>query len=167
MKDGFISRLQLFCEQSRAKGKIIGLTNGCFDLLHDGHKHLLKEAKKNCDILIVAINGDESVRRLKGSGRPVETKTVRVKNLISTKLVDWVVGFDTEQELLAIMKEVTPDILIKGSDYRGMSVTGAGYIQKVGGKVVMINLLDGFSTTKQIEGLNPQQSYVKINNEGK
>ncbi len=162
MKDGFISDLEILCTEARSKNKRVGLTNGCFDLLHDGHLYLLKEAKKYCDILIVAVNSDESVKRLKGNSRPIDNRGIRYKKLLSTHLVNMIVGFDSEQDLLAIMKESNPDVLIKGADYHGLPVTGAGYVQKSGGKIVMIPLLQGFSTSNQIEGLKRDNPYVKM-----
>lgn len=149
-----MSKIQVLCSEARAKGKKIGFANGCFDLLHDGHIHLLKEARKHCDVLVVGINSDESVRSLKGKDRPVDNKLVRFKKILDTRLADMVGTFDSESDLLSFIKEIKPDVLIKGADYHGMAIVGGGYVQKNGGKIVLIPLLQGFSTTKQIADKN-------------
>ena len=133
---------------------VIGCTNGCFDLLHEGHRHLLSEARKHCDALAIIINTDESVKRLKGQGRPIEHLQLRGQNLQSLYPNDpnFCLGtISDERDLLEYIKIIHPDVLIKGSDYHGLSITGAGYVQKYGGKVVLIPLLPGYSTTKIVE----------------
>lgn len=148
--DNYISPIELQCEELRKNGKKIGIANGCFDLLHNGHLHLLREAKKHCDALIVAINSDESVRKLKGHGRPIDNRSIRYKKLLSSRLADMIWGFDTEKELLEFVKKIKPDALIKGADYHGVSITSAGFVQSYGGKIVLVPLLQGFSTTNEI-----------------
>lgn len=142
-------------EEERAAGKKIGLANGCFDLLHEGHLHLLKEAKKLCDVLVVAVNDDESVRALKGVGRPVNNRGLRFKALLTSKLADMIGSFNNEKDLLDFIKEVKPDVMFKGADYHGANIVGAGFVTSYGGKVVIIPLLDGFSTTNQIKKKEP------------
>lgn len=146
----FPTKLEIACEAARGKGKRIGITNGCFDLLHEGHIHLLKEARKHCDFLVVAVNNDESVTKLKGKGRPIETRSIRYQKILNTHLANMLTSFDDERELLAIMKEIIPDVLIKGADYHNLPITGGGYIQSIKAKVVLIPLLHGFSTTNLI-----------------
>lgn len=126
---------------------ITGFANGCFDLLHEGHLHLLKAAALSCNRLIVAMNTDESVRRLKGDGRPVENWTQREYSLKATRLVDYVLPFNTEDQLRSLIRELEPDILFKGMDYEGKKVVGSNYARQV----VLIDLLPGHSTTALIE----------------
>jgi D-beta-D-heptose 7-phosphate kinase/D-beta-D-heptose 1-phosphate adenosyltransferase len=143
--------IQAMCDIARAKGMKIGFANGCFDLFHDGHKHLLKNARQYCDVLVVAINSDRSVRELKGEGRPVDNRAVRFKKLLDSKLADMIGSFDDERDLLAFIKEVKPDVMFKGADYHGVNIVGAGFVQGYGGKVKLINMLDGVSTTNELE----------------
>lgn len=128
----------------------VGLTNGCFDLLHDGHRYLLRECRNYCDWLIVAVNTDDSVKRLKGVGRPVQKLEERMAALMALDEVDAVLKFETEKELLDIIREQRPSVLIKGSDYFGLNITGAGLVTSRGGKVIRIPLLAGVSTTQLI-----------------
>ena len=129
--------------------KVIGFTNGCFDLLHHGHLHLIKEARKRCDFLIVGLNSDESVKMLKGAGRPIENQMKRAKNLSKIKEVNAIAIFNTETPEI-IIKELHPDILIKGGDYNKSDIIGSEFVLKNGGSVEIIDLLKGFSTTKII-----------------
>ena len=131
------------------KKKIIGFTNGCFDLLHEGHFHLIREAKKRCDFLIIGLNSDESVKILKGENRPIENQEQRAKNLSKMKEVDAVVIFNTETPE-NIIKYLNPDILIKGGDYNKADIVGSKFVIENGGSVEVIDLLPGFSTTKII-----------------
>jgi len=129
--------------------KIIGFTNGCFDLFHEGHLYLIKEAKKKCDFLIIGLNSDESVKTLKGESRPIENQEQRVKNLSKMKEVDAIVIFNTETPE-NIIKDLNPDILIKGGDYNKTDIVGSKFVIENGGSVEVIDLLTGFSTTKII-----------------
>jgi len=129
--------------------KIIGFTNGCFDLLHEGHLHLIREAKKRCDFLIIGLNSDESVKILKGENRPIENQEQRAKNLSKMKEVDAVAIFNTETPE-NIIKYLNPDILIKGGDYNKADIVGSKFVIENGGSVEVIDLLPGFSTTKII-----------------
>ena len=134
----------------KAKNKIIGFANGCFDLLHDGHLHLIKISKRNCDFLIIGLNSDDSVSRLKGTNRPIENQNKRYENLSTLNYVDKVIIFDedTPIELIEIIK---PDIIFKGSDYKGKEIVGGDLIKSYGGKVFLVSLVEGISTTKIIE----------------
>ena len=129
--------------------KIIGFTNGCFDLLHDGHLHLIREAKKRCDFLIIGLNSDESVKILKGESRPIENQEQRLKNLSKMEEVDAVAIFNTETPE-NIIKYLNPDILLKGGDYNKTDIVGSKFIIENGGSVEVIDLLPGYSTTKII-----------------
>ena len=129
--------------------KIIGFTNGCFDLLHDGHLHLIREAKKRCDFLIIGLNSDESVKMLKGESRPIENQQQRAKNLSKMEEVDAIAIFNTKTPE-NIIKDLNPDILIKGGDYNKTDIIGSKFVIDNGGSVEVIDLLPGFSTTKII-----------------
>ena len=138
----------------KKKDKVtIGFTNGCFDLLHKGHLHSLAEAKKKCDYLIVAINSDASVKSLKGNDRPIDNVCTRLKKLSNIKDVDALIVF-TEDTPIKIINELLPDILFKGLDYRNTKVIGSECVIKNGGKVELIDILEGFSTTNIIRNSN-------------
>ncbi len=133
-------------ERWRRRGWRVGFTNGCFDLLHPGHVHLLEEARSKCDRLVVGLNSDASARRLKGPKRPVQPDAARAAVLASLASVDLVVVFeeDTPEELIA---ELRPDLLMKGADYALDEVVGADLVRGWGGKVALADLLPGHSTT--------------------
>lgn len=135
------------------QGLKVGFTNGCFDLLHPGHVSLLAQARAACDRLIVGLNSDASVKRLKGDDRPVQNEAARSTVLASLASVDLVVIFaeDTPYELIG---KLHPDVLVKGADYTVEQVVGADLVTGWGGKVVLADLKDGFSTTATIERLN-------------
>ncbi len=133
----------------RRRGFQIGFTNGCFDLLHPGHVSLLASARKACDRLIVAINSDDSVRRLKGATRPIQPETARATVLASLASVDLVVIFG-EDTPLRLIEAFRPDVLIKGADYRIEEVVGAEFVHSYGGEVHLAPIEPGFSTTATI-----------------
>ena len=130
--------------------KTIVFTNGCFDLLHKGHIDLLTKASEFGDKLIVGINSDESVKKIKGDNRPIENQKTRKKNLIELQYVDDVYVFE-ETTPLKIIKFICPDVLVKGADYDVHEIVGAKFVSANGGKVRTIQLTPGFSTTKSIE----------------
>lgn len=132
------------------KQKTIVFTNGCFDLLHPGHLHLLQEAKKAGDILVLGVNEDASVKRLKGESRPVETTELRMSKLAALKEVDYIIPF-AEDTPLELIQKIRPDVLIKGGDYREEDIVGAGYVKSYGGKVIIVPLLEGFSTSSILQ----------------
>jgi len=140
-------------ERWRRKGYKVGFTNGCFDLLHPGHLSLLQQARSNCDRLIVGLNSDASVKRLKGEARPVQSEAARAAVLGSLETVSGVVIFG-EDTPITVIKALKPDILVKGADYTIDKVVGADIVQGYGGKVVLANLADGFSTTSTIARIN-------------
>jgi D-beta-D-heptose 7-phosphate kinase / D-beta-D-heptose 1-phosphate adenosyltransferase len=125
----------------------IGFTNGCFDLLHPGHIKLLSEARAACDRLIVGLNGDASVRRLKGEGRPLKEVHARAEVLAALEAVDLVVVFDQDTPL-ELIRRVRPKVLAKGGDYRREEVVGHELVESDGGDVILVDLMPGFSTSK-------------------
>jgi len=134
----------------RARGLSVGFTNGCFDLLHPGHVSLLAQAKERCDRLILGLNSDASVRRLKGETRPVNSVEARAAVLAGLASVDLLVVFD-EDTPLDLIQALKPDVLVKGADYTVDTVVGADIVQGYGGKIFLAALEDGFSTTRTIE----------------
>ncbi len=139
-------QLRVLVDDARAQGERIVLTNGCFDLLHAGHVAYLRQARALGDRLIVAVNDDASVRRLKGAQRPVTPLEQRMAVLSGLASVDWVVSFaeDTPAELIA---DVVPDVLVKGGDYTPDQIAGSETVRNAGGEVVILDFVDGVSTT--------------------
>jgi D-beta-D-heptose 7-phosphate kinase / D-beta-D-heptose 1-phosphate adenosyltransferase len=133
----------------RSHGLRIGFANGCFDLIHPGHVRLLTEARAACDRLIVALNTDASVKRLKGPTRPVQTETARATVMASLSPVDLVVLFDQETPL-ELIRALRPDVLVKGADYTVDQVVGGDLVHGWGGRVLLVNLQEGHSTTGTI-----------------
>jgi D-beta-D-heptose 7-phosphate kinase/D-beta-D-heptose 1-phosphate adenosyltransferase len=134
----------------RAAGLSVGFTNGCFDILHAGHISLLEQARACCDRLVVAVNSDASVRRLKGAGRPVNTAADRSAVLAALRSVDIVTVFD-EDTPLELIKTLMPNVLIKGDDYTMDAVVGADVVRAAKGRVVLAPLVRDKSTTGVIE----------------
>jgi rfaE bifunctional protein nucleotidyltransferase chain/domain len=135
--------------QLQASGKKVVFTNGCFDVLHLGHLDLLTRARALGDALVVAINSDSSVRRLKGPKRPVFPENERGEILSALSVVDYVCTFDEDTPLEAIL-EIRPDILVKGADWTN-NIVGSREVESWGGKVVALPLIEGQSTTGIIE----------------
>ena len=133
----------------RRRGLRIGITNGCFDLIHPGHVHLLTQARAACDRLVVALNTDASVRRLKGPERPIQSETARATVMSSLASVDLVVLF-AEDTPLSLIGLIRPDVLVKGADYRPDQVVGADIVRRNGGKVLLVDLLPGQGTSATI-----------------
>jgi len=133
----------------RRHGLRIGFTNGCFDLIHPGHVHLLAQARAACDRLVVGLNTDASVRRLKGPERPIQSETARATVMASLAPVDLVVLF-AEDTPLSLIEAIRPDVLVKGADYRPDQVVGADIIRRNGGRVVLVDLLPSQGTTATI-----------------
>ena len=130
----------------------IVFTNGCFDVLHFGHVHYLLEAKKLGDVLVVGLNSDDSVRRLKGPSRPINGEKERAFVLSALSFVDYVVLFD-EDTPENLIKTVRPDVLVKGGDYALDQIVGAGFVRQNGGTVTNIPFVEGYSSTQIIEQL--------------
>ena len=141
----------------KSRGLVVGFTNGVFDIIHAGHIALLVAARAECDRLIVALNGDASVRRLKGAGRPINSLHDRAAIIAAIEAVDAVTSFDDDTPL-ELIERLVPDVLIKGGDYTIDQVIGAAEVQRTGGRVVLVDLVDGHSTTATITRLRaPQQ----------
>lgn len=142
--------LILHVERARRNGRRVVFTNGCFDLLHPGHIRCLEQARALGDLLIVAINTDASVRRVKGAGRPVVPQGERAEVLAALAAVDYVTMFDedTPQQIIA---RVLPDVLVKGGDWGPDQIVGRAEVEATGGRVVCIPLEAGFSTSALLE----------------
>ncbi|CAM5344474.1 Bifunctional protein HldE OS=Afipia felis OX=1035 GN=hldE PE=3 SV=1 [Afipia felis] len=133
----------------RQEGLRIGFTNGCFDILHPGHVRVLTQARATCDRLVVGLNSDASVRRLKGETRPVQTELARAEVLAALEAVDLVVIFE-EDTPLELIRQVKPSVLVKGGDYTREQVVGHEFVTAHGGEVVLIDILPGHSTTSLV-----------------
>ena len=138
-----------FCEILRKGGQKVVFTNGCFDILHAGHVTYLEAAKAQGDVLVLGLNTDASVRRLKGPERPINSELDRAKVVGALKAVDYVVLFG-EQTAEAVIAEVKPDIYVKGGDYTLDTLPEAKIVQSYGGKVAFIDMVEGRSTTNII-----------------
>jgi D-beta-D-heptose 7-phosphate kinase/D-beta-D-heptose 1-phosphate adenosyltransferase len=135
----------------RAHRRVV-FTNGCFDLLHPGHVKLLSEARRGGDVLVVGLNSDESVKRLKGEGRPILSESDRAQVLGGLDAVDFVVVFD-EDTPEALIRELRPHALVKGGDYTEATVVGAPFVRSYGGDVVLVPLVEGRSTSSMLARL--------------
>lgn len=133
----------------RRQGLRVGFTNGCFDLLHPGHVSLLTQARAACDRLVVGLNSDASVERLKGPGRPVQGEAARAAILASLESVDLVIAF-AEDTPLGLIEALRPDVLVKGADYRLEQIVGADLVTGWGGRVLLARLEPGYSTSRTI-----------------
>jgi len=152
-----IDELRGLLAAERAAGGRIVLTNGCFDLLHVGHLRLLRAARSYGDRLVVAINSDASIRRLKGPSRPVTPFAERAELLAGLEPVDWVVGFD-EDTPLATVRALRPDVLVKGGDWPLDRIVGRAEVERHGGRVVRVPLTPGVSTSALVERLQRERS---------
>ena len=144
-------------EKAKREGKKVVFTNGCFDILHQGHVRYLSEAKKCGDYLIVGLNSDQSVRNIKGKNRPLMPEGARAELLAALCFVDGVVIFN-EKDPFAIIKYLQPQILVKGADWSEDDIIGAKLIKKTGGEVKRIPLVPDISTSdiiRRITDLNP------------
>lgn len=144
-----ISRWQL-------KSNTIVFTNGCFDLLHTGHLHTLQEAKNLGDKLVVGVNASSSVQKLKGSNRPIQSEEDRSIMLAALQIVDAVIIFE-EETPLKIIEDITPDVLVKGGDWKIENIVGANHVLNNGGFVKSIPLLEGYSTTDLIKKIKEKE----------
>ena len=138
--------------QWKISGKTLAFTNGCFDILHAGHIASLSEAASHADYLIVGLNADSSIKNLKGEGRPVNDENSRALLLASLSVVDAVVIF-SEPTPLDLIRQVQPDFLVKGGDYKVEEIVGAEDVIARGGKVIINPIVEGFSTTSIINRL--------------
>ena len=139
-----------FLKTSKKQIKKIVFTNGCFDLIHPGHIDYLRKAKEFGDLLIVGINSDKSIARIKGKDRPINNLETRIKNLEAFPFIDKIISFD-EDTPESLINNIVPDVLVKGADYTIEEVVGREVVQKAGGKVITIDLLEGYSSSKIID----------------
>jgi D-beta-D-heptose 7-phosphate kinase/D-beta-D-heptose 1-phosphate adenosyltransferase len=134
----------------REQGLRIGFTNGCFDILHPGHVKVLTAARAACDRLVVGLNSDASVKRLKGESRPVQDECARAEVLAALEAVD-VVAIFAEDTPIRLIEQVRPSVLVKGGDYTREQVVGHEIVEAAGGEVILIDILKGFSTTALVD----------------
>lgn len=142
-------KLKGIVEELKKQKKRVVFTNGCFDIVHYGHVKCLEDAKSKGDILIVAVNSDASVKKIKGPDRPIVNQDGRSRVIAALESVDYVMLFDEETPYDCI-KLVLPDILVKGGDWGKDDIVGSDVVQKNGGKVVTIPVVEGYSTTEII-----------------
>lgn len=135
------------------KDKTVVFTNGCFDILHLGHVEYLAKARDLGHVLVIGLNTDDSVRRLKGPSRPLNPEDARATLLAALSFVDAVVLFD-EDTPENLIRTLSPDILVKGKDYEGKPIAGSGHVLSTGGQVITIELTEGYSTTNLIDKRN-------------
>ena len=140
-------------DAARARGETLVFTNGCFDLLHPGHVRSLEQARSLGDRLLVAINLDASVRRLKGPDRPIQTARVRMEIVAALACVDWVVGFASSEvsAFFERLRALRPDVLAKGGDWAEDAIVGASQVRGFGGRVVRLREVRGERTTRTLE----------------
>ncbi len=151
---GILEEAELYplLDRCRARGETIVMTNGCFDILHAGHVTYLEQASEMGDRLLVAVNIDETVRRLKGADRPVNKVENRMRMLAALRCVDWVVAF-SEDEPTRLICDLSPDILVKGGDNDPDTIPGGDCVREAGGQVMVLTYVDGISTTKIIDSI--------------
>ena len=143
-------RASAVVEAARRRGEKIVFTNGCFDVVHGGHVRSLEEARALGDLLIVAVNGDKSVARLKGRGRPALPARTRMEVLAAFACVDWVVPFDSDTPL-RLIQSLRPDVLAKGGDWASAEIVGADLVKAAGGRVVRLKLHAGPRSSDLLE----------------
>ena len=151
------SELGGLLELMQTENQKIAFTNGCFDILHPGHVDYLQKAKKMADLLIVGINSDESVKRLKGEDRPINKLNDRMLLLAALESVDFVISFE-EDTPYNLIKRINPDVLVKGSDYKTSEIVGADIVTDKGGAVRTIDFLESYSSTSIIEKIKSLKS---------
>ncbi len=147
------TEITLFLKKLKRQKKKIIFTNGVFDIIHRGHVDYLTKAKSYGDILIIGLNSDISVKKIKGKNRPINKQSDRAAVLLALKPVDYVMIF-SEETPDKLIKKIRPDVLVKGADYRISEIAGADFVKESGGKVVRIALTKGQSTSRIIKELN-------------
>jgi rfaE bifunctional protein nucleotidyltransferase chain/domain len=145
-----LDELAAIAAAARAKGQTVVFTNGCFDLLHRGHVHILRQAKAAGDLLIVGVNSDRSVKSIKAQQRPILPETDRVELIAAMEMVDYVILFD-DPDPYKLIAAIKPQVLAKGGDWSSDKIIGADIVEAAGGRVAVIPYLKGFSTTEIIE----------------
>jgi rfaE bifunctional protein nucleotidyltransferase chain/domain len=134
----------------KIKSSNLVFTNGCFDLLHPGHLQYLSKAKNLGGLLVVGLNSDDSIKRIKGLNRPINNFEFRAKMLAYFSFVDFIVEFDDETPI-NLIKQIRPNILVKGADYKNQEVVGSDVVLSYGGKVVLLEFLEGYSSSSIID----------------
>ena len=145
--------LQSLLTYWRLKDNKVVFTNGCFDLLHKGHIEYLSSAADNGDMLIVGLNSDDSVKRIKGEKRPIQDESSRALTLASLKMVKAVVLFE-EDTPYNLISEIKPDVLVKGADYKEEEIVGADIVKKNEGEIITVPLTEGYSTSNIIDKIS-------------
>lgn len=145
-----LKRLLTVLKGLRKRGKTIVFTNGCFDIIHIGHIRYLKKAKALGDILVIGLNSDASVRKIKGDKRPIVSQKERAEVLSALEMVDYIVIFN-EPTPIRLIKAIQPDVLVKGADWEEKEIVGADVVKAKGGRVARIRLARGKSTTDIIQ----------------
>ncbi|HOK56043.1 MAG TPA: D-glycero-beta-D-manno-heptose 1-phosphate adenylyltransferase [bacterium] len=148
-----LKEIKKISERLKKEGKTIVFTNGCFDIIHPGHIKILKKAKSMGDVLIVGLNSDKSIKKIKGEKRPIIDQRGRCEIMSSFWMVDYIVLFE-EKTPEKLIKSILPNFIVKGSDYREEEVIGRDIIEKYGGKVVIVPLNKKYSTTNLIRKIN-------------
>ena len=145
-----VDELSAIAAEARKNGKIVVFTNGCFDLIHRGHIHTLRQAKALGDLLVVGLNSDGSVKAIKGPDRPIMPEADRIELIAALEMVDYVVTY-SEPDPHRVIAAIKPGVLAKGGDWSADKIVGADVVEQYGGRVVVIPYLPGFSTTQIIE----------------
>jgi rfaE bifunctional protein nucleotidyltransferase chain/domain len=145
-----LEEIKAIVVDARTNGKKVAFTNGCFDLLHRGHVHVLRAARACADLLIVGINSDQSVKQIKGPTRPVLPESDRCELVGAMEMVDFVVLFN-EPDPHNLISAIRPDVLVKGGDWHTEKIIGSDMVEEAGGRVVVVPYIKGFSTTEIIE----------------
>jgi D-beta-D-heptose 7-phosphate kinase/D-beta-D-heptose 1-phosphate adenosyltransferase len=145
-----VDELSAMSAQARKAGRVVVFTNGCFDLVHRGHIHLLRQAKALGDILIVGLNSDVSVKTIKGPDRPIMPEADRIELIAALEMVDYVVVY-SEPDPYQIIAAIKPNVLVKGGDWSADEIVGADVVEQNGGRVAVVAYLPEFSTTQIIE----------------
>jgi len=145
-----VSALSAKLNSLKSRGSKVVFTNGCFDILHVGHVDYLEKAKRQGNILVVGLNSDSSVKKIKGSARPINRQRDRARVLAALSCVDYITIFseDTPERLI---KKLKPDIIVKGGDWKKKDIVGGSFVESLGGKVVTIPFVPGYSTTSLIK----------------
>jgi D-beta-D-heptose 7-phosphate kinase/D-beta-D-heptose 1-phosphate adenosyltransferase len=155
--DSIIAREDLGKFRGDNSGRTIVFTNGCFDILHKGHISLLEQARAMGDCLVVGVNSDDSVRRLKGEDRPINTAPDRAEVLLALRSVDYVTIFGEDTPIETI-EALEPDVLVKGAEYGSGEIVGEDFVLARGGRVERIEMVKGYSTSGIIERMPPEDS---------
>ncbi len=150
-----LDELLISLKKQRENNKKIVFTNGCFDILHRGHIEYLAQAADLADIMVIGLNTDNSVSRLKGSDRPLQDEISRAVSMAAIQYIDYVVLFD-EETPLNLIENIKPDVLVKGSDYNIEDIVGYDILMEYGGKIKTIDFVEGYSTTKIVDKILKQ-----------